>query len=103
MLRSVPVASQLRKIYNRVVDELSVPLSGSNVKGGGFGDKPVHRGIRHSKTIMKKEMVGDGKGHIEANGTARNNFHTGTKLSFRLDLHQTFLPGIIKGLEDIDP
>jgi hypothetical protein len=52
---------------------------------------------------LELSFIGDGKGHIEVNGTARNQFHSGTKLSFRLDLDQTFLPGIVKGLENVDP
>lgn len=44
----------------------------------------------------------DGKGHVEVKGTARNNFHTGTELSFRLDLDQTYLPAIAKALADAD-
>jgi hypothetical protein len=51
---------------------------------------------------LEVSFIGDGKGHIEVNGIARNQFHTGTKLSFHLDLDQTFLPAIIKGLEEID-
>lgn len=51
---------------------------------------------------LEVSFTGDGKGHIEVNGIARNHFQTGTKLSFHLDLDQTFLPAIIEGLEAID-
>ena len=51
---------------------------------------------------LELSVVGDGKGHIEVKGTARNNFHTGTQLSFRLDLDQTYLPAIAKALADAD-
>jgi len=69
----------------------------------------LHEKLQGEATLVPLEpnlelsFIGDGKGHIEVNGTARNQFHTGTELSFRLDLDQTFLSGIIKGLEDIDP
>jgi hypothetical protein len=51
---------------------------------------------------LELSFAGDGKGHVEVKGTARNNFHTGTKLSFRLDLDQTYLPAIAKALADTD-
>jgi hypothetical protein len=43
-------------------------------------------------------FVGDGKGHIEVVGTARNHFDRGTKLSFSLEADQTYLPAIAKAL-----
>jgi hypothetical protein len=52
---------------------------------------------------LELSFSGDGKGHVEVKGTARNNFHTGTKLSFRLDIDQTYLPAIAKALADTDP
>jgi hypothetical protein len=51
---------------------------------------------------LELSFTGDGKGHVEVKGTARNNFHTGTKLSFRLDLDQTYLPAIATALADAD-
>jgi hypothetical protein len=51
---------------------------------------------------LELSFTGDGKGHVEVEGTARNNFHTGTELSFRLDLDQTCLPAIAKALADAD-
>jgi hypothetical protein len=45
---------------------------------------------------LELSFIGGGKGHIEVKGTARNNFHTGTELSFRLDLDQTHLPSIAR-------
>jgi hypothetical protein len=51
---------------------------------------------------LELSFAGDGKGHVEVKGTARNNFHTGTKLSFRLDLDQTYLPAIANALADTD-
>jgi hypothetical protein len=51
---------------------------------------------------LELSFTGEGKGHVEVEGTARNNFHTGTELSFRLDLDQTYLPAIAKALADAD-
>ncbi len=51
---------------------------------------------------LELSFVGDGKGHVGVKGTARNNFHTGTKLSFSLDIDQTYLPTIAKTLSDMD-
>jgi hypothetical protein len=51
---------------------------------------------------LELSFTGDGKGHVEVKGIARNNFHTGTKLSFRLDLDQTYLLAIAKALADAD-
>jgi hypothetical protein len=51
---------------------------------------------------LELSFAGDGKGHVEVKGTARNSFHTETKLSFRLDLDQTYLPAIAKALADAD-
>jgi hypothetical protein len=52
---------------------------------------------------LKLSLSGDGKGHVEINGVARNQFHTGTELTFKMQLDQTCLPGIAKALADIDP
>jgi hypothetical protein len=52
---------------------------------------------------LELSFTGDGKGHIEVKGSARNNFHTETKLSFRLAVDQTDLPAIAKALADMDP
>ena len=51
---------------------------------------------------LELSVAGDGKGHLEVKGTARNNFHTGTQLSFRLDLVQAYLPAIAEALADAD-
>jgi hypothetical protein len=51
---------------------------------------------------LELSFTGDEKGHVEVKGTARNNFHTGTKLSFRLDSDQTYLPAIATALADAD-
>jgi len=47
-------------------------------------------------------FVGDGKGHIEVTGTARNGRTSGTKLEFSLNIDQTFLPSIAEGLRAAD-
>jgi hypothetical protein len=46
---------------------------------------------------------GDGKGHVAVVGVARNEFHTGTHLTFKISLDQTQLPTIAKALVEIDP
>jgi hypothetical protein len=48
-------------------------------------------------------LTGDGKGHVEVTGVARNQFHTGTKLTIKMELDQTYLPAIAKTLANIDP
>ena len=52
---------------------------------------------------LRLSLSGDGKGHVEVTGMARNQFHTGTKLTFRMDLDQTYLPAIAKALANLDP
>ncbi len=51
---------------------------------------------------LELSVAGDGKGDVKVKGTARNNFHTGTQPSFRLDLNQAYLPAIAKALADAD-
>lgn len=48
-------------------------------------------------------LSGDGKGHVEVTGVARNQFHTETKLTFKMELDQSYLPAIAKALVNIDP
>ena len=45
---------------------------------------------------------GDGKGHVEIQGMAQNHLGSGTQLSFRLEIDQTFLPAIARSLRDLD-
>jgi hypothetical protein len=52
---------------------------------------------------LELSFIGDGKGHIEVKGTARAQFHTGTKLAFRFAIDQTYLPAIAAGLANMDP
>jgi hypothetical protein len=52
---------------------------------------------------LELSLIGDGKGRIEVKGTARAQFHTGTKLFFRFATDQTYLPTIATGLADMDP
>lgn len=47
-------------------------------------------------------LSGDGKGHIAVDGTARNDFASGTKLTFRFIIDQTFLEGIAQALAHAD-
>ena len=51
---------------------------------------------------LELSFARDGKGHVEVKETTRNNFHTGTKLSFCLDLDQTYLPAIAKAFAAAD-
>src|ERR1700719_802191 len=46
---------------------------------------------------------GDGKGHIKVSGNAVNVHSSGTHLSFELELDQSHLVRIIRGLEEADP
>jgi len=48
-------------------------------------------------------LTGDGKGHIAVDGIARNDFATGTQLTFRLTIDQTYLEAIADSLSDVDP
>jgi hypothetical protein len=47
-------------------------------------------------------LTGDGMGHIRVDGTACNHFESGTKLSFRFQIDQTYLLNIADGLDRID-
>jgi hypothetical protein len=69
----------------------------------------LHEHLRGQATLEPMEpnltlsLTGDGKGHIEINGEARNRFHTGTKLTFHMELDQTYSPAMAKSLSEIDP
>ena len=69
----------------------------------------LHRHLHGNATLEPMEpnltlcLAGDGKGHIEMSGMARNQFDTGTELTFRMELDQTYLPAIAKALSEIDP
>ncbi|HEV2315563.1 MAG TPA: hypothetical protein VGR94_09680 [Candidatus Acidoferrales bacterium] len=68
----------------------------------------LHRKLRGEAILhaveapLELSLVGDGKGHIEVIGTARNNWSSGTKLEFSLHIDQTFLPGIAERLRAAD-
>jgi len=47
-------------------------------------------------------LVGDGIGHLSVKGKAQNHLGSGTEISFRLDIDQTYLPGIADALSDAD-
>jgi hypothetical protein len=53
--------------------------------------------------ILTLSLSGDGKGHVEVTAVDRNQFHTGTKLRFKVELDQTYLSAIAKALANIDP
>jgi hypothetical protein len=69
----------------------------------------LHKHLHGKATLEPMEpnltlsLSGDGKGHVEVTGVARNQFHTGTKLTFKMELDQTYLPAIAKALANIDP
>jgi hypothetical protein len=44
-------------------------------------------------------ITGDGKGHVMLKGQVRDQAGTGNTLNFTIELDQTFLPGILKGLD----
>lgn len=48
-------------------------------------------------------LTGDGKGHITVEGFAQNNFASGTELTFRFMIDQTYLKGIADSLSRADP
>ena len=48
-------------------------------------------------------LIGDGKGHITVEGSAKNNFASGTELTFRFAIDQTYLKGIADSLSRADP
>jgi hypothetical protein len=69
----------------------------------------LHKHLHGKATLEPMEpnltlfLSGDGKGHVEVTGVDRNQFHTGTKLSFKMELDQTSLPAMAKALANIDP
>jgi HAMP domain-containing protein len=46
---------------------------------------------------------GDGKGHIKVSGKAVNVRHSNTFLEFGMEIDQSYLERIIRGLEEADP
>jgi hypothetical protein len=71
--------------------------------------RTLQRSLKGKATLLPLEpnltlsLAGDGKGHVQIDGTARNRFGSGTKLSFQMEVDQTYLLGIAKSLEEIDP
>lgn len=47
-------------------------------------------------------ITGDGAGHITADGTVADRPGMGNELHFRFELDQTYLPGVIAGLRQIE-
>jgi hypothetical protein len=47
-------------------------------------------------------LTGDGKGHVTVDGVARNNLTSGSRLTFRFTIDQTYLEGIADSLNDAD-
>jgi hypothetical protein len=48
-------------------------------------------------------LSGDGKGHVKAEGEAKNNLPSGTALMFCFPIDQTYLKGIAERLSSADP
>ena len=69
----------------------------------------LHKHLHGNATLEPMEpnltlsLLGDGKGHVEVTGVAQNQFHTGTKLTFKMELDQTYLPAIAEALANLDP
>lgn len=53
--------------------------------------------------IVALALIGDGRGHVAVDGNARNDFGSGTQLTFRFTIDQTYLTGIADALSDADP
>jgi hypothetical protein len=70
--------------------------------------RTLQKSLKGKATLLPLEpnltlsLAGDGKGHVQIDGTARNRFDSGTKLSFQMEVDQTYLLGIAKSLEEID-
>ena len=77
----------------------------------GFAEeiRGLHRklsGIARLKPLepnVTLTLVGDGKGHITVEGVAQNHFASGTELTFRFTIDQTYLKGIADSLNRADP
>jgi hypothetical protein len=52
---------------------------------------------------LRLVFEGDGKGHIKLRGKAVNIRHSSTFLNFEIELDQSYLENIIRGLETADP
>ena len=46
-------------------------------------------------------LRGDGIGHVSVEGTVFDQAGVGNKLSFRLEIDQTYLPQIVRSLDDV--
>lgn len=68
---------------------------------GGIAERKIIQNATKSYTLgllqryLTAMLVGDGKGHITVEGTARNHFETMTHLTFRFT--------IADSLSDVDP
>jgi hypothetical protein len=54
------------------------------------------------ENYVEMKFTGNGRGLIVVEGTARASFVDGIHLTFRLDLDQTDLPGVLAGLRSAD-
>ena len=46
-------------------------------------------------------LTGNGLGHIEVTGTALDHAGIGNTLAFHFDVDQTYLPGVLGGLDAV--
>ena len=71
--------------------------------------KRLYKDLRGSAQLspmepyLEMKFIGNGRGLLVAEGTARDSFVDGNHLSFRLDLDQTDLPSIIAALRAANP
>jgi hypothetical protein len=81
----------------------SLQVTNTIVTGSRF--KNSYETLAHTRLYIRRHYrrSGDGKGHVEVTGVARNQFHTGTKLTFKMELDQAYLPAIARALANINP
>lgn len=58
--------------------------------------------LRSLEGWLSLDLVGDGVGHIRVEGEMQDRAGEGNRLSFRLELDQTFLPPIIESLRAVE-
>ena len=50
---------------------------------------------------LQLALTGDGKGHVLVEGTALDQAGTGNTLKFTFEIDQTFLPEVLRSLDDV--
>jgi len=104
--------------WSRAIIEVHCDGWAGNVKGyfrrgelAGFAEEI--RRLRHKLSGIARlqplepninlTFIGDGKGHVTVEGFAKNDFASGTELTFRFEIDQTYLKGIADSLGRADP